>query len=111
MKICPKCGTPNQNKNYYCVECNAVLSGAEVVSDEQYFASSKAIQKATKGDHKRKWIYFALFVFITLLIDVYILYMGSVSEGPNGGPFDLRNVYKLYPWYIPIVFTACFNFD
>lgn len=108
MKICPKCQTPNQDKNYYCVECNAVLTGAKRVDDAAVVGEK--LQKADKAERSRKMLFIGIFVVITVLIDAFMIYCGLTIHTDDGA-FDMSKIWLRMLWYIPIAFAALFNFD
>lgn len=108
MKVCPKCQTPNRDENYYCVECNAVLTGAKKVDDAEVIGEK--LKKADKAEKSRKSLLVGIFVFLTVLINGFMVYC-AVTADIDGKPFDLTKIWVKFPWYIPIAFLAFFNFD
>lgn len=108
MKLCPKCRTPNQDKNYYCVECNAVLSGVPKVDDAELV--TKKVQQMNKAAVKRKWTVVGIFAVLTIIVDVFILFCGLTSEAFMASGRLSKFLLQLL-WLIPIGFAALFDFD
>ncbi len=109
MRICPKCGTPNREGNYYCRDCDTVLTGAKKVTDEEIL--SVQMQLADRREKNRKALLVGIFAFITVLVDAFMIYLASGQTHVDGTPFDMWQIYRLFFWYIPILFIALFNFD
>lgn len=109
MKICPKCGTPNQDKNYYCVECNAVMTGAKQVDDSEMLA--KQMKNATKGETMKKWMPVIIMSFITIVIDVFMYYCIMTTEFETGSDPVLHRMLWQFLLYIPVAVLGLVNFD
>ncbi len=109
MKICPKCGTPNRDGNYYCRDCDTVLTGAKTTSGDEIIADQ--MRKADRRDKNRKLLLVGIFAFVTIVVDGFMIYLASGQTHVDGTPYDMWQIYRLFPWYIPILFIALFNFD
>ena len=108
MKICPKCKTPNQDKNYYCVECNAIMTGAQVVDDS--VVMEKSMKKFSKAESGRKWILPGIIIFLTLVSDTFLFYL-AITADLSTGAFDFRPILPKLLWYIPIFALIFTNVD
>ncbi len=109
MRICPKCGTPNRDGNYYCRDCDTVLTGAKRVSGDEIIAHQMKL--ADRREKNRKWLLLGIFSFVSLLVDGFMIYLAMGQTHVDGTAFDLWKIFRLFPWYIPILFVALFDFD
>jgi hypothetical protein len=91
------------------VECNATLTGAKHIEDAEYIQAS--MKKQERKGNQKTILLWVLFVVVTIVIDVYIIYMGSVSEMPDGSPFQMSLIWRQFPWYLPVGFVLGFHFD
>ena len=108
MKICPKCKTPNQDKNYYCVECNAVITGAQVVDDSAVM--EKSMKKFSRKENSRKFLLPGIIIFVTLVMDSFLIWLGA-SARLSTGAFDFKPLFIKMLWYIPIFVLMFLNVD
>ena len=108
MKICPKCKTPNQDKNYYCVECNAVMTGAEIVDDSKVM--EKSMKNFSRKEKGRKWMLVGIVGFITVLMDLFLIYLAA-SADLTTGRFIFKPLLLKMLWYIPIFAILSINVD